>query len=504
MSDHFLGQFQELRQTTILSPQLRQSLEILQAPTLELRTLVRKEMEQNPALEEQAMEMERIEIEPEKPEKNAEEEAFDAEFDKLAKLDDEWRDYFNQTGTPRSSKEDEERRQHLFDSLTQSQSLQQHLMNQLLLATQDAVLRQACELIIGSLNDDGFLTTPLDELASSSGIEPEVMERALALVQEFDPIGVAARDLRECLLIQLHRLGLGDSIAAKVVAQHLDLLGEKRLPEIARRFKVHTDCITEAARLIATLEPRPARAFVSEETAYVTPDITVYRDKDDYLVLSNNEQVPRLHISAHYRRLMEDEKTSSEVKAYIKQKVQSGMFLIRSIGQRQQTIRNIAREIVRVQRDFLEHGVTHLRPLTMAEIAGIIGVHETTVGRAIAGKYMQTPQGTFEMKYFFNPGYKTSDGQSVSNKSVKDLIEKLVAAEDTAHPLSDDELTTRLGAQGVTIARRTVAKYREELRILPSFQRRQHRETRSAPRKKKAVAAEVSSPVPEVGTPSTG
>lgn len=480
MSEQYLGQIQTQRQQLYLAPQMRLSLELLQAPTVELRTLVRQEVEQNPTLEEQPMDMEQIEIEPEKPTKTDEEASFDAEFDKLAKLDDEWRDYFNQTSIRGPSKESEERRQHFFDSLSQPQSLQQHLVNQLTMATQDPAKRQLGELIIGSINDEGFLTSTVEELASSTGFDPTEVAAALEIVQEFDPIGVGARDLRECLLIQLRRLGKGDSTAARIVDRHLEQLAAKRLPEIARALKVTVPHILEAAKLISTLEPRPARAFTTGEPAYVVPEVSVYKNGDAYMVLMNNEQVPRLHISTHYRRLLEDETTTPEVRAYIKQKLQAGLFLIKSIGQRQQTIHNIAREIVRVQHDFLEHGITHLRPLIMSEIAGILCVHETTVSRAIAGKYMQTPQGTFEMKYFFNPGYKTADGGTISNKSIKDTIAKLVAAEDPTSPLADEDMVRTLKDQGITVARRTIAKYRDELRILPSHRRRTYQPKPSA------------------------
>ncbi len=473
MADQYLSQIQTQRQMQILAPQLRQSLELLQVPTMELRTLVQQEMEQNPTLEETPMEMDRIEVEAEKPEKTDEEVAFDKEFDKLAKLDDEWRDYFNQTSSGQNySKESAEKRQFLFDSLSQPESLQQHLMNQLTMATQDETERQLGELIIGSINDEGFMTSSLQELAETTGFTLDQIQIGLTLVQEFDPIGVGARDLRECLLLQLRRLGKGESLAASIVSDHLDALGARKFPEIARALKVAVVSIHDASRLIATLEPKPGRAFISDEPAYVLPEVSIVKTGDEYVVLMNSEHIPHLHISDQYRRLMEDENTKPEVKNYIRDKVRAGMFLIKSIGQRQQTIANIAREIVRVQREFLDHGVTHLRPLTMAEIAGIIGVHETTVSRAIANKYMQTPRGTFEMKYFFTPGYMTSSGQSVSNKTIKDVITQLVTGEDPAKPLSDDAMVKKLKEQGITVARRTIAKYRDELKILPSHLRR--------------------------------
>ncbi len=472
MAQPYIGLAQQQRMQMMLAPQLRQSLELLQVPLLELRTLVRQEMEQNPTIEEQPQEVEQLEIEPSANDV-AEEVGIKDEFEKLARLDEEWRDYFNQNQTgPRYSSEEAARRQFFLDSLSQPVSLQQHLMNQLALAGLPESDAQIGELLIGSINEEGYLSSSIEELAATTGFPAADLERMLALVQEFDPIGVGARDLSECLLIQLRRLGKGDSLAADIVRGHLADLGARRFAEIARALKCEVEAVQDAARLIATLEPKPGRIFEADATAYVTPEVVVQKVDGEYVVILNNDQIPRIHISDHYRQLMNDERTADEVKSYIRDKVRAGLFLIKSINQRQQTIYNIAREIVAVQRDFLDHGVTHLRPLTMAQVAQIVGIHETTVSRAIANKYMQTPRGTYEMKYFFTPGYVTADGQSVSNKTIKDAIAKLVEEEDPAHPLSDQEMVKRLSEQGFTIARRTIAKYRDELKILPSHLRK--------------------------------
>ncbi len=473
MSSPYLSLSQQQRLQMVLAPQLRQSLELLQVPMLELRTLVRQEMEQNPTLEEQPMEAEQIEIEPNAGKEVEEDAGIKDEFEKLAKLDEEWRDYFSQNqSSHRYSSEEAARRQFFLDSLTQPDSLQQHLMNQLNLAGLNEADRQMGELIIGSINEEGYLATPLGELSGTTGFSAVELERVLALVQEFDPIGVGARDLAECLLIQLRRLGKDDSLAARVVRDHLDALGARRFPDIARALRIAVEEVHDAARLIATLEPKPGRVFASDATSYVTPEVAVQKVDGEYAIILNNDQIPRLHISEHYRQLMAGGDTAAEVKNYIRDKVRAGLFLIKSINQRQQTIHNIAREIVNVQREFLDHGVTHLRPLTMAQVAAVVGIHETTVSRAIANKYMQTPRGTYEMKYFFTPGFRTADGQSVSNKAIKDAIAKLVGEEEPERPLSDQEMVARLGEQGFTVARRTVAKYRDELKILPSHLRK--------------------------------
>jgi RNA polymerase sigma-54 factor len=473
MAEQYLSQTQSQRMQMVLAPQLRQSLELLQVPMLELRSLVQQEMEQNPTLEDQPMEAEQIEIEPNAPEKKDEELGLKDEFEKLARLDDEWRDYFNQNqGSQRYSSEEAAKRQFFLDSLSQPESLQQHLMDQLALADLPEHDRQIGELLIGSTNEDGYLTSPLEELAGSTGYATQQLEDVLRLVQEFDPIGVGARDLRECLLIQLRRLGKEDSMASSIVRDHLDTLGGRRFPDIARALKVPVEEVHNAARLIATLEPKPGRLFTPDATSYVLPEVIIQRVDGEYVIILNNDQIPHLHISDHYRRLMSDESTPADVKNYIREKVRAGMFLIKSINQRQQTIYNITKEIVGVQREFLDQGITHLRPLTMAEVAAAVGIHETTVSRAIANKYMQTPRGTFEMKYFFTPGYRTADGQSVSNKTIKDAIAKLVAEEDPSDPLSDQIMVQKLAEMGTKVARRTIAKYRDELKILPSHLRK--------------------------------
>lgn len=467
----YLSQVQTQRMQMTLAPQLRQSLELLQVPMLELRTLVQAEMEQNPTLEDTSMETEQIEVEPGL--NKEEEQAFDDEFKVLAELDDEWREYFSQDMARRPyTSDDAAKRQFFLDSLPQGLTLQQHLMDQMSLTELDDEQKQIAELLIGSINDDGYLTSSLENLSVSTGHAPGRVEEVAAILREFDPIGVFAADLRECLLLQLNRLGKGDTLEARLVRDHLEALGTRKFNDLARATKASPEDIERAVRFIATLDPKPGRRFSSDATHYVLPEVVVQKVDDEYVVILNNDQIPHLHISDHYRNLMQNPASTGEVKAYIRDKVRAGMFLIKSINQRQQTIFNIATEIVKVQRDFFDRGVTHLRPLTMAQVAEVVGIHETTVSRAIANKYMQTPQGTFEMKYFFTPGYKTADGQSISNEVIKDAIQNLVAEEDPGAPLSDQAITKKLEASGYKVARRTVAKYREELKILPSHLRR--------------------------------
>lgn len=473
MADQFLSQTQSLRQSQVLAPQLRQSLEMLQVPILELRALIEQEIQQNPTVEDEPVENEQLEVEEAVTDKEKEDEEFQQEFEELARLDEEWRDYFQQTQVKHRSRDDEEARRKFFmESLTQDQSLQEHLINQLAYTELVDFDRQIGEMIIGCIDDDGYLTTSLEELAASAGFDLTHLTTILGIIQEFDPIGVGSRDLRECLLSQIFRLGKSDSIEAEIVDKHLKELGARKYQEIARALKISVEEVQSVAQFIGTLEPKPGRSFSSESTTYVLPEIEIRKSKGVFVVITNDDQLPHLRISRHYRRLMEDKNTSTEVRSYIRDKIRAADFLIKSIDQRQQTIRNIAEEIVKVQEEFFGHGVSHLKPLTMAEVANVLGIHETTVSRAIANKYMSTPQGVFEMKYFFTPGFKTQDGTSVSNKTIKDTLLQLVANENPSKPLSDQAMAEALKEKGIKVARRTIAKYREELQILPSHMRK--------------------------------
>ncbi len=470
-----LSQSQRLQMT--LAPQLRQSLEFLQIPVLELRQLVRHEIEQNPTLEEVSLTEPAVEVEVGTPDTAAEDSAqemdFEKEFAALAKLDDEWRDYFfqdAQSGGP--SSEQVKSRQFFFDSLPQRESLQEHLVEQLNLAELSEEDARVGRLIIGSISDDGYLMVAPEDLAASVDCDSAHFMDILGVVQDFHPTGVGARDVRECLLLQLERQGKDKTLAADIVRTHLDRLAARKYHEIARMLKVSVEDIKKAQTLISTLEPKPGRIYSPDDAAYVLAEIVVQKTEGEYAVVLNDDQLPRLRISRHYRRLMEDKNTSAEVKAYIQERIRSSALLIKSIDQRQRTIHRIASEIVKAQSEFLDNGIAHLKPMTMSEVAKTVGVHETTVSRAVAGKYMQAPSGVFEMKYFFTPGIKTSDGTQISNASVKDMIANMVANEDKSQPLSDQDIMEKLGEQGVQVARRTVAKYRLALRVPPSHLRR--------------------------------
>jgi RNA polymerase sigma-54 factor len=450
----------------VLAPQLQQSLQILQVPMLELRNLIQQEIQANPVLEEEI-------TEPSIEDRQREQEEFKEEFERLAKLDDEWRDYMAQNNSySAKSQEEEERRQFFFDSIISHETLQQHLMEQLNNGDLSGEDRKTAELIIGNIDDIGFLQSQPEEMAQNTGVPLEDLQRVLDVIQNFHPVGVGSRDLRDCLLIQLRRIGKEQSLEYRIVDKHLDDLGKRRFPEIARRLGTTVEQVQRCANFIATLDPKPGQIFSPDPNNYVLPDVDVIKIGDGYQITLNGEQIPHLRISNTYKELMAQEHNGNEVKDYIRDKIRSGKFLIKSIHQRQQTISNIAHEIVSRQKEFLEKGSASLKPMTMVQIAEAVGVHETTVSRAISGKYISTPQGVFEMKYFFTPGYQTSGGESMSNTSVKEAIGELVKGEDTKSPLSDKEIVEILSSRGIPIARRTVAKYRSELNILPSNMRK--------------------------------
>lgn len=474
-----LSQAQRLALQQTISPQMQQSLKLLQAPVQELQQLVRQELETNPTLEELPPANEDLadrlpsEANQEQEPPDREELDFEKEFEVLAKLDEEWREYFAQEGGARRlSAEDEERRQFFFDSIVQPESLADHLSGQLHAFGLTEEEEKTADLIIGSLDERGYLQTPLEELAQTSGLSIETLQHGLELVQQLHPVGVGARDLQECLQLQLERLGKGKGLEAAIVRAYLKELADKRYDGIAAALNVSTEQVQQAAAFISTLDPHPGSRISSEPDRYVVADVFVERTGSDYIVVINDDQIPHLRISDTYKQLMGQADQSAEVKDYIRQKIQAGKFLIRSIHQRQQTLFKIATEIVRQQREFLDHGVSHLKPLTMAQVAEAVGLHETTVGRAVSGKYMQTPRGLFEMKYFFTPGIQTADGKAISTTTVKDMVAELIKQENPANPLSDQEIAAKLSERGIPLARRTVAKYRDELKILPAHLRK--------------------------------
>ena len=511
-----LGQELRLRQQLVMTPQLQQAIKILQLSLPELEAVVQSELDSNPMLEpldqsvaeaaansesnetsEAGAEREPLQPEPEpdgagtigesdwepvtedRPTEMVATEAPDAavelrELNHLEKLD--WREYLenysNNWQDGEAPDSDDDRRQTLENTLTRKTSLEDHLMWQLRLSNLDDLDQRVGATIIYNLNDDGYLETPLEELATQLECDVAWVERVLKRVQRLDPPGVGARDLRECLYAQLTNLGMEESLAARVVLKHLGLLEKHRYNEIAKALGVTLEMVGEAAKVISLLEPKPGRDYGGPEPAYIVPDVYIQKVGAEFMVTLNESAVPRLRLANYYQRVLNDSAVGAETKEYLQERLRSARWLVKSIFQRQQTIFKVANSIVKFQRAFFEHGVGQLKPLVLKDVAEDIGMHESTISRATANKYAHTPQGIHELKFFFTSGVKGTDGGDVSAETVKEKIRALVADEKQRGPLSDQAIADILRVDQIDIARRTVAKYRQALGILPSGRRK--------------------------------
>jgi len=467
-------QTQRLQQT--MAPQLRQSLEILQIPMMELSALIQQEVEVNPTLEVLALEESIPDIDKsDEPTDLTSEMDLKDEFDVLAKIDSDLQDYFFQdsiqdrTDTAIRS----ERQQYIMDSITSVETLHEHLLFQLDLSELSEANKIIGEMLIGSINDDGYLTVDLDELALSTSYNVEQINDVLTVIQDFHPTGVGARNINECLHLQLEQAGKHEnSLEWRIIDEHFNDLGRKKFTTIADDLGVSVEQVKVAADLISRQNPKPGNIFAEDRIEYILPEVFVELDNDVYVARINDDSLPKLRISSYYRKLIQNSNTPKETIKYIKEKLASSKFLITSIEQRQSTLRKISDVIVEKQQDFFRYGIKQLKPMTMQEVATLVGVHETTVSRAVSSKYMKTPNGIFELRYFFTTGLQTSDGSSVSNESVKDMITDMIENEDTSKPLSDQVIADVLQKKGINVARRTVAKYRIKLKIPSSSMRR--------------------------------
>ncbi|MGC9449859.1 MAG: RNA polymerase factor sigma-54 [Oceanipulchritudo sp.] len=495
-------QVQKQTQAMVLAPQLRQSLKILQVPAMELRTAILEELQANPTLEELPYEEISIEVDgnisthskdgedspasdepdhtdespPEAASESGERLDFSDEYKVLDRMGEDWQGYLHEeAGEIPYTTEDARKRQHFFDSLTTDPSFQEDLLEQARLIEEDPRVVEALEYVLGSMDDNGFLTSSPQDLSLMSQLPLAKIQKAVELLQGLDPPGLGARDTRECLLLQLKRLGREDSLAARIIRKQWKQLLRRRIPEIARALRAKPVEVEEAIKEIGNLDPAPARRFAGDNNQVVEADVTVEKDEEgEWQVILNNEYIPRLRISPDYKEILAKGRVQGKDREYLQNMFRSGRFLINAIEQRQQTIERITRKLLEFQSGFFEKGRAQLRPLTMNQVAESVGVHETTVSRAIANKYIRTPHGLFEMKFFFTPGYHGADGREVSNKSIKDRIARIIENESPRKPLSDQKIVGILQSEGITIARRTVAKYREELGILPTNLRRQY------------------------------
>jgi RNA polymerase sigma-54 factor len=464
----------KLVQKLILTPSLQQAIKLLPMSTLELADLLNQEIVENPMLEE-------VQTEELQPADGVAPDKTDASPDQSTPKSDGWEDsdyayffgdYLDDGYRPKTPTEVKELPP-IENTLSTTTSLADHLRWQLSLQVGDDATRDIGDAIIGNLDDDGYLVASVDEIAGMGGWTADQVEQVLRRVQVFDPIGVAARDLQECLWLQLKHLGQEGTPAEKIVTEHLRLLQNHQVPEIAKRLGLTVDELKQHIELIRHLDPKPGSRYNRNASPYVIPDVYVVKVEDQYVAVLNEEGLPQLRISPVYRRLLDKNgENSDETRAYVKDKFRSALWLIKSVEQRQKTIHKVATSIITFQREFLDLGIEHLRPLVLRDVANDIGMHESTVSRVVTNKYMHTPQGVFELKFFFHSGISSSYGESVSSVTIKQRIRKIIEAEDARKPLSDSKIVSILQKEGLVLARRTIAKYREELKIPTSNQRK--------------------------------
>lgn len=485
-------------QQMILTPKMQQAIEILQLSSLELELYIEQQLTENVLLEEEPPEDEEAEspsadeqTQPDEPPQSEtpqteaqqdeaqQDEApqdgeadrnLDAELESLMASYDDYR----YEGRDFSVRAEDGKRGFIENTAAEAESMTKNLLRQLSLSTDDPIDFKIGEWIISEIDDRGYFSSSVEEGAERLGVEPAAVERALGIIQTFSPIGIGARDLRECLLIQLEASHKDQPLLKKIVENHLEQLAKKQYPKIAQALRISVQVVQELGHVIASLEPIPGRYFGDHEVIYIQPDVVVKKVDNEYVVYINDDGLPRLRISPFYKKLLKEYKDNRKTKEYIRDKLRSAQWLVKNIQQRKETILKVAQNIVDVQKGFFDRGVTHLKPLTLKQIAEKIEMHESTVSRVTSNKYMETPRGIFELKYFFSSGIESAYGETTSSTSVKDMIRTLIENEDKHKPLSDQKITELLNRRGLSIARRTAAKYREELGVLSSKYRREY------------------------------
>ena len=473
-----LRQQLRLTQQLVMTPQLQQAIKLLQLARLELLEVINQEMEENPLLEDapEGMPAEAdaggnpITTPPEPPPLEP------VTMEETARADIDWSNYLGEYNTPGPVYFEAEQREvpEYENFIARRESLSEHLMWQLLLSLPTRREERIGSAIIGNLNRDGYLQATLDEIATLAEADTSEAESVLGKMQSFDPPGVCARDLRECLLIQMRQLGLQDSIVVQVIRNHVKDLENKNYKAISRALGVGLGDVLSAVEIIIRLEPKPGRQFSDEEPQYINPDVFVYKVGDEFVIVLNEDGMPKLRISSFYKEALSSKgaEFAGHTRDYIKNKLRSAVWLIRSIHQRQRTIYKVVESIVSFQRDFLEKGIAHLKPMVLRDVAGDIGMHESTVSRVTTNKFVHTPRGIFELKFFFNSSISRFYGAAIASASVKEKIRQIIESEDPAKPYSDKKMVEILKSSNIDIARRTVAKYRDILGVLPSSKRK--------------------------------
>jgi len=474
-----LRQNLKLAQQLVMTPQLQQAIKMLQLSQMELMETINEELEQNPVLEtvpddDQDGEAYKPLVDEEVVENPLEERFKEVSVMDTAREDINWENYLGEYGSSSLPNMREIPEEFNTDNFISSKtSLADHLTWQWHMMNSTPEECRVADQIIGNLDIDGYLKAPVEEIAELENVSPELVSQVLVKVQDLDPAGVAARDLRECLLLQIKGLGLAGSLPERLAADFLPDLENKNYSKILKELKASREELSEAIAVIMHLEPRPGRAFANEDPQYIIPDVYVYKMGDEYVIVLNDEGLPRLKVNRYYREALTNQRAvSAKDKEYIQEKLRSAVWLIRSIHQRQRTICRVTESIVKFQREFMEKGINYLKPLILRDVAEDVEMHESTISRVTTNKYVHTPQGIFELKYFFNSSISRIGGEALASESVKDRIQKIIAAEDPLKPLSDQRIVEILRGSDIDIARRTVAKYREMLGILSSSKRK--------------------------------
>jgi RNA polymerase sigma-54 factor len=472
----------KLSQKLIMTPSLQQAIKLLQLSKLELQEVLNQELLENPLLEESAEEAKQEEADAEAQEKTqTEEEAKAAEpapekekdsFDEID-YDAYFQDYIEYGYNPRMGEDHEEFP--IENTLTRPPNLTDHLAWQLGMSDASPAVKDIGAFIIGNIDEDGYLRANNEEIAAAGPYDPADVEKAIKVIQSLDPIGVGARDLRECLLLQLEFLEVDNPLVESIVRDHWDMFMQRHFVQISKALGIDMKTLEGVVEIIKHLDPKPGRKYSNERAIYVEPDVYIQKVGDDYVIVLNEDGMPKLRINGSYRSMLNsmDSKSDGETVNYIKDKIRSAVWLIKSLDQRQRTIYKVAESIVKHQREFLEKGIDYLRPLVLRDVADDIQMHESTVSRVVSNKYMHTPRGLFLMKYFFHSGIDSDTGEDISSLTVKKKIQGFIDGEDPRKPLSDSKIMKILNDEGINIARRTVAKYRDELNIPSSTDRKQ-------------------------------
>ncbi|MFP4040662.1 MAG: RNA polymerase factor sigma-54 [Desulfosudaceae bacterium] len=472
-----LKQSLKLSQQLVMTPQLQMAIKLLQLNRLELVDRIQQELSENPALEEIT------ETDSEEDQRGAEETVAETSPEKEVAIEDkitdqiEWENYLNEYNSYGGVHfESESRESPQYESfVAPKKSLKDHLLWQFLMTMPQEEDERIASLIIGNIDDDGYLKANEAEIASAAEESPERVAEVLAVLKTFDPPGVCAGDLRECLLIQLDHLGIHDDIVRIIINKYLKELENRNYKAIAKDLKISLADTITAINVIQGLEPRPGREFQLEETRYIIPDIYVYKYEDEFIISLNDDDLPRLNINSYYKKTAGDNaRVARQTREYLQEKIRSASWLIKSIQQRRKTIYNVMNSILKFQYDFFEKGVDYLKPMILRDVAEDIGMHESTISRVTTNKYVHTPQGLFELKYFFNSSINRVNGDSMASASVQAAIKQIIKKEDPTRPFSDDKIARMLKDANIDIARRTVTKYREAMGILSSTKRKQY------------------------------